>query len=355
MKNQECCCNTVNIKKVVIEYLYLDLETCDRCMGTVDVLDEVVETLIPVLEKDDYKVEYKKTKIATPQMAEKYRFLSSPTIRVNGQDIFGAIVETNCEYCGEICGSEVDCRVFEYHGREYEVPPKEMFTDAILRSIHAPSVNCCRKYTLPDNLKRFFDGKDRKSTVESVRKAYGEIALDSQKETILTETVSSEEMSASVGYTPEELAMAPEGANMGLGCGNPHRKANVQPGEVVLDLGSGAGVDCFIAGKAVGRRGRVIGVDMTPEMLSRARGIAKENKIRNVEFRLGEIENLPVADHTADVCISNCVINMSDNKPRVYREIYRALKPGGRISICDIVIMKELTKEMQEDEAMHSC
>lgn len=193
------------------------------------------------------------------------------------------------------------------------------------------------------------------SIYESVRKEYGKIAMEQHEESIMTETISSECMSATVGYTPEELAMAPEGANMGLGCGNPHRKAEIKQGEVVLDLGSGAGLDCFIAGKVVGRRGRAIGVDMTPEMLTRARNIAKENRIRNVEFRLGEIENLPVADNTADVCISNCVINMSDNKPRVYREIYRALKPGGRISICDIVIMKELTKEMQEDEAMHSC
>lgn len=190
---------------------------------------------------------------------------------------------------------------------------------------------------------------------DNVRKEYGKIALEKHEESIMMETVSSESMSASVGYTIEELSMAPEGANMGLGCGNPHRKAYIQPGEVVLDLGSGAGLDCFIAGKVVGKRGRAIGVDMTPEMLSRARHIAKDNKIRNVEFRLGEIENLPIADNTADVCISNCVINMSENKPRVYREIYRALKPGGRISICDIVIMKELTPEMQEDEAMHSC
>lgn len=190
---------------------------------------------------------------------------------------------------------------------------------------------------------------------DNVRKEYGKIALENHEESIMMETVSSESMSASVGYTKEELSMAPEGANMGLGCGNPHRKANIQPGEIVLDLGSGAGIDCFIAGKVVGRRGRAIGVDMTPEMLSRARHIAKDNKIRNVEFRLGEIENLPVADNTADVCISNCVINMSENKPRVYREVYRTLKPGGRISICDIVIMKELTPEMQEDEAMHSC
>lgn len=190
---------------------------------------------------------------------------------------------------------------------------------------------------------------------DSVRNDYSKIALDQNQNTILTGNTSSEDMSSSVGYTADYLAMAPAESNLGLGCGNPHLKANIQPGEIVLDLGSGAGLDCFIAGKIVGRRGRAIGVDMTPEMLSRARRIAKDNRIRNVEFRLGEIENLPIADNTADVCISNCVINLSDNQPRVYREILRALKPGGRISICDIVIMKELTQEMKEDEAMHSC
>lgn len=188
-----------------------------------------------------------------------------------------------------------------------------------------------------------------------VRKDYANIALQNKGESIVNHTQKDEVVSATVGYTPEELALAPEGANLGLGCGNPHRKAEIKSGEIVLDLGSGTGLDCFIAGKTVGRRGRAIGVDMTPEMLSKARSIAKENRIRNVEFRLGEIENLPVADNTADVCISNCVINMSDNKWRVYREIFRALKPGGRISICDIVIMKELTQEMKEDESLHSC
>lgn len=190
---------------------------------------------------------------------------------------------------------------------------------------------------------------------DNVRKEYRKIAVEPLEDTILSGVSTAEQTSASIGYTEEELALAPEGANMGLGCGNPHRKANIQPGEIVLDLGSGSGLDCFLAAKAVGRRGRAIGVDMTPEMLAKSREIARQNKIRNVEFRLGEIENLPVADGTADVCISNCVINLSDNKPRVYREIFRALKPGGRISICDIVIMKELTEEMKTDETMHSC
>ena len=189
---------------------------------------------------------------------------------------------------------------------------------------------------------------------DRVRQDYKNILLNTEN-SLVTGNTSAETVSSSVGYTPEELALVPPECNLGLGCGNPLIAADLQPGEVVIDLGAGPGLDCFLAGVKVGRRGRAIGVDMTPEMVSTARDTAKRHHIRNVEFRLGEIENLPAADNCADVCISNCVINMSVNKSRVYREIFRVLKPGGRISICDIVIMKELPKDMQDNPELHSC
>ena len=190
--------------------------------------------------------------------------------------------------------------------------------------------------------------------LDQVRRDYQQILQD-PSHSIITGNTDHQTMASTIGYTPEELAQVPKEANLGLGCGNPLRAANLQPGEVVIDLGSGAGLDCFLAGVQVGRRGKAVGVDMTPEMVSTARRITKENRIRNVEFRLGEIENLPAADNFADVCLSNCVINMSVNKGRVYREIYRVLKPGGRLSICDIVIMKQIPEELKNDPAMHSC
>ncbi|SHJ86815.1 Methyltransferase domain-containing protein [Hathewaya proteolytica DSM 3090] len=160
-------------------------------------------------------------------------------------------------------------------------------------------------------------------------------------------------VSKSIGYSAEDMNLVPENANLGLGCGNPQIAANIQEGETVLDLGSGAGFDCFLASKKVGRRGLVIGVDMTPEMLTQARKNAKLHRYRNVDFRLGEIENLPVADNTVDVIISNCVINLSTNKQRVYNEAYRVLKVGGRVCISDVVRMKELTDEMKQDDSLY--
>nr|WP_236887639.1 arsenite methyltransferase [Clostridioides mangenotii] len=164
---------------------------------------------------------------------------------------------------------------------------------------------------------------------------------------------SSEEISKSIGYSEKEMDTVPKNSNLGLGCGNPQIVANITEGEIVLDLGSGAGFDCFIASKKVGKSGLVIGVDMTPEMLSQARENAYGNNYTNVDFRLGEVENIPVADGVVDVIISNCVINLSPNKQRVYDEAYRVLKDGGRIAISDIVLMKDLTDEMKQDEKLY--
>jgi SAM-dependent methyltransferase len=187
---------------------------------------------------------------------------------------------------------------------------------------------------------------------EQVRRRYGATARGEKSS--CGDACCSSTSADILGYSAEESAIAPEGANLGLGCGNPLAIASLRAGQVVLDLGSGAGFDCFLAARAVGSSGKVIGVDMTHEMLSKARENAQKNGVTNVEFRLGEIEALPVADNSIDVIISNCVINLSPEKQRVFDEAFRVLQPGGRLAVADMVATAPLPDDIKSDWAAYT-
>lgn len=199
-----------------------------------------------------------------------------------------------------------------------------------------------------------------KDVKKAVRARYGQIAKGGgsccSSSSCCGGNVNIDNIGKTIGYSESDLDSVPDGANLGLGCGNPLALASIKKGETILDLGSGAGFDCFLAAKRTGPKGKVIGVDMTHEMLDKARENAKKGGYKNVEFRLGEIEHLPIPDSSVDVIISNCVINLSTDKEQVFREAFRVLRPGGRLMVSDLVLIKPIPKKIMDSiEAYVGC
>jgi len=213
--------------------------------------------------------------------------------------------------------------------------------------VEVKSGGCCGGGTVSETIP---EGADPRAVV---REKYGAIASGGGCGCGCGAPIDVDAALERIGYTPEQAAVIPEGANLGLGCGNPVAHAALKPGEVVLDLGSGGGIDCFLAAREIAPGGRAIGVDMTPEMLARARATAARVGVSNVEFRLGEIEHLPVPDASVDVVISNCVVNLSPDKVQVFREAHRALKPGGRMLVSDLVLTRPLADDLRRDVALY--
>jgi ubiquinone/menaquinone biosynthesis C-methylase UbiE len=192
---------------------------------------------------------------------------------------------------------------------------------------------------------------ENKEIKEKVRQGYGKIAREGSSccpgQSCCSPDLKAEDISRDIGYEEAEMEAVPEGANLGLGCGNPTATASIKEGETIIDLGSGAGFDSFLAANATGKNGRVIGIDMTPDMIEKARENAEKDGYKNVEFIQAEIEDIPLPDDTADIIISNCVINLSPEKKKVFSEAYRLLKPGGRVMVSDIVLKKDLPQSIR--------